>query len=100
MAQSSRRERQRIALGITADVMAGELGITVEQLTVLEARAESFTRENAGRAWDLALGRIVHAREDAVRDAKTAVQEQQERGTDALRQWSGKRKGGRKAAAG
>lgn len=98
--QSPRRERQRLTLGITAEDMAVELGITVEQLTVLEARAEATAREAAGRAWDLALGRILHARSDAVEDAARVEQERLERPADALRQWGGKRTKGSKVAAG
>jgi len=72
--------------------MANELGITVEQLIVLEARAEATAREAAGRAWDLALGHILHAREDAVKDAVRVEQEHTERPTDALRQWGNQKK--------
>jgi len=88
--QSSRRERQRITLSITAEELADELGITVEQLIVLETWADESARQDAGRAWDEALGRILRAREDAIKDAARVEQEQRERPADALRQWGGR----------
>jgi len=90
--QSSRRKRQRVALGIPDEAMADELGITTAQLTVLEARTEAAAHEDAGRAWDLALGRILYARTEAGSEATKAAQERKERSTDALRTWSGNQK--------
>ena len=72
--------------------MAEELGITTAQLTVLEARTEAAAYEDAGRAWDLALGSILRGRTEEGREADTAALERRERSTDALRTWSGNRK--------
>lgn len=82
-----RRERQRIALGISADEMAAELQITTEELVVVEAQNTLPRSEAIGRAWDLALGRIVKAREDAVHDEAAAASEDPPDTSDALRRW-------------
>jgi hypothetical protein len=83
-----RRERQRMALGISADEMAAELRITTEQLVVVEAQTSLPRLEDVGRAWDLALGRIVKAREDAAHDEAAAASEGPTDTSDALRQWA------------
>jgi hypothetical protein len=82
-----RRERQRTALGISVDEMAAELRITTEQLVVVEAQTSLPRPEEVGRAWDLALGRIVKARQDAVRDEAAAASEGSVDTSDALRRW-------------
>jgi len=73
--------------------MAAELGITVTNLVVVEAQADAAPRQDVGRAWDNALGRILRARRDAVQDeAKdaTAQHEATPEG-DALRRWGERR---------
>jgi hypothetical protein len=82
-----RRERQRMVLGISADEMAAELRITTEELVVVEAQDTLPRLEEVGRAWDLALGRIVTARKDAVHDEAAAASEGPTDTSDALRQW-------------
>lgn len=78
-----------MALGISAEEIAGELGITTDALVVVEAHETG----PVGRAWDLALGHILHARQDAVQDeAKDATQE-----GDALRRWGEQRNGPKSA---
>ena len=76
-----------MALGITDEDMAGELQVTTEQLVVIEAHEGHPRSENIGRAWDLALGRIVKAREDAGRDEAAAASEGPPDTSDTLRQW-------------
>ncbi|KKL88635.1 hypothetical protein LCGC14_1922740 [marine sediment metagenome] len=76
-----------MALGISAEEMAGELQITTEQLVVIEAQTSLPRAEEVGRAWDLALGRIVKAREDAGRDEAAAASEDPPDTSDTLRQW-------------
>ena len=76
-----------MALGISANEMAGELRITTEQLVVVEAQTSLPRAEEVGRAWDLALGRIVKAREDAVNDEAAVASDGPADTSDALRQW-------------
>lgn len=82
-----RRVRQRIALGISNEEMASELQVTTEQLVVIEAHDGLPRSDDIGRAWDLALGRIVKAREDAVNDEAAVASEGSSDTSDALRQW-------------
>lgn len=67
--------------------MASELQVTTEQLVVIEAYEGLPRSEDIGRAWDLALGRIVKAREDAVNDEAAVASEDPPDTSDALRQW-------------
>ncbi len=89
------RVRQRAALNISAEEMAGELEVTTEQLVVIETDQGLPREEDVNRAWDLALGRIVKAREDAVRDEAAASDGPPDTSdappdtSDALRQWGG-----------
>jgi hypothetical protein len=82
-----RRERQRIALGISAEEMAGELRVTTEDLVVIEGLGNQPRADDVGRAWDLALGRIVKARQDATQDEAVVASEGPADTSDALRQW-------------
>lgn len=82
-----RRVRQRDALAISADEMAAELRITTEQLVVVEAQNTLPRSEASGRAWDLALGRIVKAHQDAAHDEEAAAREDSADTSDALRRW-------------
>lgn len=82
-----RRVRQRIALGISNEEMASELQVTTEQLVVIEAHDGLPRADAIGRAWDLALGRIVKACEDAVNDEAAVASEGPPDTSDALRQW-------------
>lgn len=70
-----RRVRQRLALDISAEEIAAELQITTEELVVVEAHTSLPAKtEDVGRAWDLALGRIVKARQDATQDEAVAAE--------------------------
>ncbi len=82
-----RRERQRIALGISAEEFAAELQITTEELVVVEAQRSIPRSDAVGRAWDLALGRIVKARQDATQDEAATASDDDGDTSDALRQW-------------
>ncbi len=81
------RVRQRAALNISAEEMAGELEVTTEQLVVIESHDHLPRAEDVARAWDLALGRIVKARADAAHDEEAAAVEGPPDTSDALRQW-------------
>ena len=84
-----RRVRQRIALGISNEEMAGELQVTTEQLVVIEAQESHPRLDEISGAWDAALGRIVKAREDAANDEAAVASEGPPDTSDALRQWGG-----------
>ncbi len=67
--------------------MASELQVTTEQLVVIESYDNQPRSEDVGMAWDLALGRIVKAREDAASDEAAVASEGPPDTSDALRQW-------------